>query len=283
MSLLIVNAYAAAMIGRLRSLPLTFLGALMLGLLTGYLQGYLVVKNNQYFDSTFVAAVPVIVLFIVLLVLPSARLRAQGHRPHPRDHPDADDAWHVHLRGGRRRGRRARDPAAHPRQHGHHGAAVRHRHRRAVDGAAHRPRRPGVARAMELRRHRRDHDGPPRRRRHTDRPLLGVRRVRAVVGALIALPTLRLSGIYLALATAAFAVFLDRWIFGLRPFNLPFTDVKIAIFGTGSLSVARLELFGYTFDTEYRQLMLLATTFATASRSSSRGCAAARSDGGCSR
>ena len=35
MSLLIVNAYAAAMIGRLRSLPLTFLGALLLGLLHG--------------------------------------------------------------------------------------------------------------------------------------------------------------------------------------------------------------------------------------------------------
>ena len=85
--------------------------------------------------------------------------------------------------------------------------------------------------------------------------------VSGIVGALIALPTLRLSGIYLALATAAFAVFLDRWIFGLEAFNLPFTDVKIAIFGTGSLSVARLELFGYAFDTEYRQLMLLATAF----------------------
>ncbi len=84
----------------------------------------------------------------------------------------------------------------------------------------------------------------------------------ATVGALIALPTLRLSGIYLALATAAFAVFLERWIFGLPPFNLPFTDVKISIFGTGSLTVARLKLLGYQFDTEYRQLMLLATTFA---------------------
>ena len=84
----------------------------------------------------------------------------------------------------------------------------------------------------------------------------------ATVGALVALPTLRLSGIYLALATAAFAVFLDRWIFGLPPFNLPFTDVKISIFGTGSLTVDRLKLFGYAFDTEYRQLMLLATTFA---------------------
>ena len=77
-------------------------------------------------------------------------------------------------------------------------------------------------------------------------------------------------------------MFLDRWIFGLEAFNLPFTDVKIAIFGTGSLSVARLELFGYAFDTEYRQLMLLATAFGS-SRSSSPGCAAPPSAGGCSR
>ena len=51
-------------------------------------------------------------------------------------------------------------------------------------------------------------------------------------------------------------------MFRLRPFDLPFSDVQIEIFGTGSLSVARLELFGYAFDTEYRQLMLLAVTFA---------------------
>ena len=38
----------------------------------------------------------------------------------------------------------------------------------------------------------------------------------AVVGALVALPALRLSGLYLALATAAFAVFLDRWVFLFR-------------------------------------------------------------------
>ena len=39
-------------------------------------------------------------------------------------------------------------------------------------------------------------------------------------GALVALPALRLSGIYLALATAAFAVFLDRWFFTLPAFDL---------------------------------------------------------------
>ena len=41
LSLLIVNAYAAAIFGRLRSLPLTFLGAIVVGLTEGYLAGYL--------------------------------------------------------------------------------------------------------------------------------------------------------------------------------------------------------------------------------------------------
>src|SRR4029453_9453594 len=37
--------------------------------------------------------------------------------------------------------------------------------------------------------------------------------VAAAVGALVALPALRLSGIYLALSTASFALVLDKWIF----------------------------------------------------------------------
>jgi branched-chain amino acid transport system permease protein len=261
MSLLIVNAYAAAMIGRLRSLPLTFLGALLLGLLSGYLQGYLVVKNNQYFDSTFVSAVPVIVLFIVLLVLPSARLRAQGIA-------------------------RTRELIPMPTMRGAvvFGAV-------AIAGAAFAI--PLLTRANTVNMANLFGFGIVAL---SMVPLIGLGGqvslaqwsfagigavtmahlgtggspmgllwafvFSAVVGALIALPTLRLSGIYLALATAAFAVFLDRWVFNLEAFDLPFTDVKISIFGTGSLSVSRLELFGYAFDTEYRQLMLMATVFA---------------------
>ena len=41
LSLLIVNAYGAAVFGRLRSLPMTFVGAIVLGCLDGYLAGYL--------------------------------------------------------------------------------------------------------------------------------------------------------------------------------------------------------------------------------------------------
>src|ERR1035437_6814057 len=41
LTLLVVDAYAAAMVGRLRNLPLTFIGALGIGLLQSYAQGYM--------------------------------------------------------------------------------------------------------------------------------------------------------------------------------------------------------------------------------------------------
>ena len=56
--------------------------------------------------------------------------------------------------------------------------------------------------------------------------------VAGIIGALIALPALRLSGIYLALATAAFAVTLDRWIWTLPP---------IRVFGLFTLGGSVLE------------------------------------------
>src|SRR5690606_19299068 len=45
LTLLIVSAYAAAMIGRLRSLPMTFVGAVVLGLADSYAIGYVPTGN----------------------------------------------------------------------------------------------------------------------------------------------------------------------------------------------------------------------------------------------
>jgi branched-chain amino acid transport system permease protein len=84
--------------------------------------------------------------------------------------------------------------------------------------------------------------------------------VPAFVGALIALPALRLSGIYLALGTAAFAVALDRWIFNLGDFDIG--PIHISLFRLGSTEVAPLSLFGYRFDTPSRQMMLVSVAFA---------------------
>jgi branched-chain amino acid transport system permease protein len=66
--------------------------------------------------------------------------------------------------------------------------------------------------------------------------------ITGVVGAIVALPAIRLGGLYLALATAAFAVFLDQWVFGLEPFDVgPFT---IKFFPQGTMPVDRVDLPG---------------------------------------
>src|SRR3989440_5265337 len=75
LALLIVNAYAAAVIGRLRSLPLTFLGAVLLRLADAYGTGYINLQNDYL--NGFRAAIPVIILFAALIALPQSRLR--GH------------------------------------------------------------------------------------------------------------------------------------------------------------------------------------------------------------
>jgi branched-chain amino acid transport system permease protein len=77
LTLLVVDAYAAALVGRLRSLPLTFAGALGLGLVTSYAIGYLPLTG--FWASTpvqgFKLSVPSVLLFAVLLLIPASRLR----------------------------------------------------------------------------------------------------------------------------------------------------------------------------------------------------------------
>ena len=85
LSLLIVNAYAAAIIGRLRSLPLTFVGAVVLGLTPTPLSGYL--PNGSRYPQGLRIASPAIVLFVVLLLIPNPRLpgraRSREYFPSP--------------------------------------------------------------------------------------------------------------------------------------------------------------------------------------------------------
>lgn len=81
LTLLVVGAYAAAMVGRLKSLPLTFAGAIGLGLLTSYAQ-LIVSKLPQDLDDRtggliqgIRISLPVIFLFVVMLLLPQEKLR----------------------------------------------------------------------------------------------------------------------------------------------------------------------------------------------------------------
>lgn len=77
LTFLIVNAFAAAILGRLRSLPLTFAGALLIGLATAYIQGYTTLPG---WLSNLEQALPTLFLFAVLLLVPAARLRAGAAR-----------------------------------------------------------------------------------------------------------------------------------------------------------------------------------------------------------
>jgi branched-chain amino acid transport system permease protein len=77
LTLLVVDAYAAAMLGRLRNLPLTFVGALGIGLAESYATGYF--PSTGIWTSVpikgLALSVPSLLLFIVLLVLPQDRIR----------------------------------------------------------------------------------------------------------------------------------------------------------------------------------------------------------------
>ena len=73
LTFLVVNAFAAALLGRLRSLPLTFAGAMAIGLLNQYVAGYVTLTGAL---SYLKPVLPTFFLFAVLLILKPARLRA---------------------------------------------------------------------------------------------------------------------------------------------------------------------------------------------------------------
>ena len=82
LTLLVIDAFAAAMFGRLRSIPRTFVGAIVLGLAATYLVAY--APAEWTWVGNLRISLPMIVLFIVLLVLPQDRLRGAAMRTRER-------------------------------------------------------------------------------------------------------------------------------------------------------------------------------------------------------
>ncbi len=77
LTLLVINAYAAAMLGRLKSLPLAFAGAMGLGIVQAYAVGYLP-GDGEILGIAYGgirAVVPTLFLFVVILLMPQAPLR----------------------------------------------------------------------------------------------------------------------------------------------------------------------------------------------------------------
>jgi branched-chain amino acid transport system permease protein len=256
LTLLIVNAYAAAMIGRLRSMPMTFVGAIILGLGDSYAIGY-IPSDNRYF-STFRFALPVLILFVVLLVLRQPGLRTHSAAttreeiPRPSWGAAAATATGVVLSAAVLAAILSEADALRTAKIfgiglialslvplvGFAGQVSLCQMSFAAIGA--------LVMAHQ------GHGGNPI-------ALLYAAVLCGAVGALIALPALRLSGIYLALSTAAFAVFLDRWLFGLDSFEVG--PWRIKLFEIGTVPVTPLDLPG--LGTSRRvQLVTVAVAFA---------------------
>jgi len=82
LTFLVIAAFAAAMLGKLKSLPLTFIGALGLGLGSSYIQNYLEDfgdKIGVHISATTLvgiqSALPTFLLFLIVVGMPQVRLR----------------------------------------------------------------------------------------------------------------------------------------------------------------------------------------------------------------
>ncbi|MCZ2528205.1 branched-chain amino acid ABC transporter permease [Streptomyces sp. HB2AG] len=82
LTLLVIDAFAAAMFGRLRSIPRTFAGAVILGLAGSYVLAYF--PSAWSWTSNFRVSLPMIALFAVLVALPQDRLRGAAVRTRER-------------------------------------------------------------------------------------------------------------------------------------------------------------------------------------------------------
>ena len=248
LTLLVVNGYAAAMVGRLRSLPMTFAGAILLGMLTSYGVGYL---PSSPMWSAFGNIIPMVFLLLVILVLPQSRAvlnrRIMVRAPRIvglRESLIAGGALVVaavvfsRLLGGNNLDYANKGLALGVIMlslvllTGYGGQVSLCQFTFAGLGAWAMYKVGG-----------------------THGSLLGILAAMGLagaVGALVALPSIRLRGLYLALATLAFAEAMDIIFF-----------TQIRFFGAAnSIAVARPDLFGFSLDNSRTLLIALGVVFA---------------------
>ncbi|MEZ5181736.1 MAG: ABC transporter permease [Acidimicrobiales bacterium] len=260
LTLLVINAYGAAMFGRLRSLPLTFVGAIVLGLAQSLAIGYLNLDEpiTSAFGWTFArsfslnglrAAIPVVALFVVLLFLKPLKVRAGAQRTTREVVPSPPVArWLVGtvVLGGVGYALATLYPGLRTFQIGQ-GVAL---------GIVMLSLVPLIGWAGQISLAPMAFAGIGALVMGTwggDGTLGGLVLavvVTALVGALVALPAIRLRDLYLALATAAFAVLMDSLVFNQN-----------SLFPNGNLPIGRLDLFGISFDDDRAHLVLLFVVF----------------------
>lgn len=257
LTLLVVNAYAAAVIGRLRSLPMTIVGALIIGLLQSYAVGYLPTSTViwlQHVPDT----IPIIVLFVALLVLPHQRLRGAVARRGRESFPvptykmaltGAGVVIGLALLVGPLLGTQPLFSMSSGFGLGIVGLSLVPLLGYGGQISLCQMTYAGVGALVYA---------------HATKGGSAVGLVlafvaTAVVGALTALPAIRLRGLYLALATAAVAEFFDNFVFGLP--KLTIFGHRIPIFLNGTLPAARVKIPFVNVQSDHVYFVFLAVAF----------------------
>ncbi len=267
LTLLVIDAFAAAMFGRLRSLPRTFLGAVFLGLAANYVIAYFP-SDKWTWTGDFRVSLPMIVLFGVLLALPQERLRgAAVARSRERFRvPKVRSAVIAAavlvavvflLRGimappavsslafGMTFGIIALSLVLLTGYGGQINLAP------LSFGAI------GTIVVFHF-----GTRGAGLGSRTTIWGYLLAALVCAVIGALVALPAVRLRGLHLALATMAFGVFVSRMVLTeIGPRQLPLLHTRFTIFPQGNLVVGRPQVGPVDFHGDGTFLMLVTFVF----------------------
>jgi branched-chain amino acid transport system permease protein len=260
LTLLVVNAYGAALFGRLKSLPMTFAGALALGLAQSYALGYLPLDKTVASIAGVAidpalslrglrSAIPIIALFLVLYFLPPLRVKAGAQLASREVVPSP--SWFRWL------GLTAVLAGAAALIGATASQGITYQLGQGIAlGIVMLSLVPLIGYGGQISLAPMAFAGVGAIAMGTwggDGSVWGLViavALSAFVGALVALPVIRLQGLYLALATAAFAVLMDQLVFSQDTF-LP----------NGNLGVPRLSIGSLHFTSDRSHLILLTVVF----------------------
>jgi len=244
LTLLVIDAFAAAMFGRLRSIPPAFVGAMVLGLAATYVTAYF--PTDWTWTGNFRVSLPMIILFVVIIVLPQDRLRGAAVRTRERFRVPSVRAalvWGAVLVGGVfLYSLLLEEPGVTTLGLGMAFAIIALSLTVLTGYAGEMNLAPlsfgAVATVAAF------HfgiTGSGLDARLTPWGILLAVVATAVVGGLVALPALRLRGLYLALATLAFGALLSNLVLRDTTEHVLF-GVELALFPDGTLIVPKPEI-----------------------------------------
>ncbi|HSV39629.1 MAG TPA: ABC transporter permease [Nocardioidaceae bacterium] len=245
LTLLVISAYSAAMLGKLTSLPMTYVGAMGLGILQSYAIGYLPSAGDI---AGLRAVIPTLFLFAILILLPQAPLRigqVKGLVSAPVPSLKKAASWAGGLLvfvALLTKGLSESDLLL-------VGTALTY----AIVMLS-LVLLTGFGGFVSLAQFTFAGVGAVAYSKLDQPDLLGVllaSLIAAAVGALVAIPVLRLTGLYLALATLAFAQLMDKLVFG----------ASFAYKEGAPLTAKRMSVLGIEFNSTGSYVFLMALCF----------------------